>query len=653
MLKLGELNTILKADLDPFRRDLAKGKRYLKEHGDQMKATAATAGVAIAAALGGGLVNALNVDAAKTRLAAQLGGDAKYAEDMGRIAGSIYARGFGESAQQIGDAVRAVLSSGLVSEDDSDEVIEELTVKAQSLAQVFDQDVTATARAAGQMIRNGLAKNGQEAFDLLTRGFQQSGDHAGDLLDTVSEYSTKFRDLGLDGAEALGLLQQGLKAGARDADTVADALKEFSIRAIDGSEAAADGYRALGLDAEKMTAQIAKGGEGAKAGLDVVLERLKAMKDPVAQDAAAVALFGTKAEDLGDALFALDVETAADRLGTVTGAAEKLGDTLEESSSQKLESFKRQAMAALADTMAQAIPYLEKVVGFLSEHSEVVGPLAVGLGALAVVIGVVAAALKVWAVVQAILNLALWTSPITWIVLGVLLLVAAIVLIATKTTWFQDLWSALWNGGKALVEWAINWIVGGWSWLIGLLVDGAKAWWALFSGTWRKVGRYGREIFQWVIDKAIAFNRFMTSLPGKMASKLRSMFDPLKSGFKNAINWIIGRWNRLSFTIGGGSIAGIGIPSVTLNTPNIPMLAEGGRILRDGLAVVGEAGPELVHLGQGAAVQPLTGGGSFSSGQHAERRLTGEFKVRGRDLVLVLREMAQTTSGGIVKLVDG
>ncbi|WP_225855252.1 hypothetical protein [Micromonospora noduli] len=47
------------------------------------------------------------------------------------------------------------------------------------------------------------------------------------------------------------------------------------------------------------------------------------MKDPVEQRAAAVALFGTKAEDLGDALYALDPSTAMAGLGDLAGATQR------------------------------------------------------------------------------------------------------------------------------------------------------------------------------------------------------------------------------------------------------------------------------------------------------------------------------------------
>ncbi|MGW4501475.1 hypothetical protein ACWENR_23020 [Micromonospora sp. NPDC004336] len=59
--------------------------------------------------------------------------------------------------------------------------------------------------------------------------------------------------------------------------------------------------------------------------------------------------------------------------------------------------------------------------------------------------------------------------------------------------------------------------------------------------------------------------------------------------------------------LGGGSVLGMGIPSVTLNIPNIPYLAKGGHILNAGTAIVGERGPELLELPVGATVRPLSG----------------------------------------------
>jgi phage-related protein len=50
-----------------------------------------------------------------------------------------------------------------------------------------------------------------------------------------------------------------------------------------------------------------------------------------------------------------------------------------------------------------------------------------------------------------------------------------------------------------------------------------------------------------------------------------------------------------------------------INIPSIPLLAEGGRILQAGTAIVGEAGPEMINLPQGAQVTPLTDGNRSSA----------------------------------------
>ncbi|MFF0469327.1 hypothetical protein ACFYPX_18085 [Micromonospora zamorensis] len=222
----------------------------------------------------------------------------------------------------------------------------------------------------------------------------------------------------------------------------------------------------------------------------------------------------------------------------------------------------------------------------------------------------VSAATKIWAATQAVLNLALWTSPITWIVVGIVALIAVIVLIATKTTWFQTAWNATWGA----VKWAF-------SAALQAIVGGFNSWWATMSGAWRAVGNFfasiGRTVAGYfgtmstkIINAGTSMLRWWQALPGKIKGALSGVFSPLWNGFKTALNRIIGGWNRLSFTIGGGSFMGMSVPSASFGTPDLPYLAKGGTIDRAGMAIVGERGPELVSLARGAQVTPLTGRGN-------------------------------------------
>jgi phage-related minor tail protein len=332
------------------------------------KAGIAAVGVAVAAVVSKAFSDALDVGAANDKLAAQLGASGDFAADLGKISGELYANAYGDSVGQVNEALKGVLQNGLLPEDATNEQIEGITAKVLDLSTAFDQDLGGAAAAVSQLIRTGLAPDADAALDIITRGFQQGADKSGDLLDTFTEYGTQFRKLGIDGAAATGLLVQGLQAGARDADIVADAIKEFSIRAVDGSELTAQGFQDVGLNAKKMFAAIAKGGPAANDALDETLDRLRDIEDPVKRSQVAVKLFGTQAEDLGDALFALDLDTAAQGLGNIEGAAAKMGDTLNDNASTKIEAFKRQALGGLTTFIGNTvIPGIESLVAAFQE----------------------------------------------------------------------------------------------------------------------------------------------------------------------------------------------------------------------------------------------------------------------------------------------
>jgi len=334
--------------------------------GTALKGALMLGGAAAGVALASAVLSGFESEKASDKLAAQLGGS-EWAQGMGEIAGDLYASGFGESVTETADALRQVLQAGLLPEDATNAQIESMSEKALMFADVLDQDLTMATQAVSNMIRTGIAEDGTAAFDVLTRGVQQGADRAGDLMEVFQEYSTLFRDIGLSAEEATGLLSQGLKAGARDADTVADALKEFAIRGQDASETSAAGFEAIGLSAAEMTRKVAEGGPAARDALGEVLDGLQNMEDPVARNAAAVALFGTKAEDLGDALFALDLDTAAEQLGVVGGATEGLGSAYDNAAS-KIETFKRQGLQILTEFIGnEVIPRLGELWSWLSE----------------------------------------------------------------------------------------------------------------------------------------------------------------------------------------------------------------------------------------------------------------------------------------------
>ena len=488
--------------------------------GGKFVAGAAAVGLAIGGVLASAFGTALEQQGMQGKLAAQLGGSPEYAKEMGKIAGNLYSTGFGASLEEVNNALRSVVQSGALMEDATDEQISAMTAKALNLSNAFGVDVTEATRAVATVMRNGLAPDADAAMDVIFRGFQQGVDVGGDFLDTLNEYSGQFSKFGLDAQTATGLLSQGLKAGARDSDFVADAIKEFSIRAIDGSKLTAQGFQQVGLDAGDMATKIGAGGESAKGALDLTLDRLRAMPDPVMRSQAAVALFGTKAEDLGQALFALDPSEAAAGLGDVAGAADAAGAAMT-TPQQRIEGLQRTMQQGLVDFIGGTVlPIFETVSGWgaklFGDAWEPVrgflGFLAGTGGTIAVILGGIAVGIWAWSAAQTALNLAFLANPITWVIVGVVALVAAVIYAWNNFEWFRDavmaVWDSLvtfagWIGGAFVAVWdavvaAVMWVGSVFSAVWGAIVTAAQWVGAVFAAVWGGIV----AAFQWVADVA-------------------------------------------------------------------------------------------------------------------------------------------------------
>lgn len=326
--------------------------------------TAIAAGMAVATAAIAGATAALKASVERSQVGAMIGAqgggtDPGRMAELGKLAGKVYSDNFGESLAAAGTAVRDVLRNHLLPEDATDELVKKTSEKLLTIGTVVEADSSEVARSVKTLLNTGLVKSADEAFDLIARGSQQGLNVAGDLLDTLTEYPTQFRKLGLSAETSLGLLQQGLRGGARDTDIVADALKEFSIRAVDGSKLTAQGFKAIGLDAKKMADDVAAGGPRAAAALQLTLDKLRAIKDPAKQAQAAVSLFGTQAEDLGKALYSLDPSKAVGALGDVQGAADAAAKALGGGLGNELETVQRKFGQMLADIGDQITPAVQ------------------------------------------------------------------------------------------------------------------------------------------------------------------------------------------------------------------------------------------------------------------------------------------------------
>lgn len=618
---------LIKIGIDP--KGVDKGGQEMQSRlgktFDGMKKTAMVAGAGLGLAAGAaimqGVVSGLESEVATDKLAASLGATGPEAEALGVQAGNLYKKGLGDSMETVSSALGAVKSSFA---DVGAEAIEPLTEKVLNLSKAFEIDTARAAQVASQAVTSGLAKDANQALDLLTVSMQKvPASVREDLVDAIDEYGPFMAGIGIKGEHAFGLLAKSAEKGMYGIDKTGDALKEFGIRATDMSAASKVGYDALGMSQEEMSRRLLKGGADGEKAFNQIITGLLGIKDPVKQSQAALALFGTPLEDLSVMeipKFLGGLDAAKNGLGETAGATDKLGATLNDNAATKLEAFKRQAQAALVEQLAKALPAIEAIVGWMKEHGTAVQVIAVALGVLAVALGI--ATVAQWA-----MNSAVLANPITWIIVGIVALIAAIVLVATKTKFFQTIWSSVWGFMKGVGAWFAgpfaNFFVRTWQKIVsslqrarGQLSSVINAVKGFFVSWYNKA----REMIDKIIAKGAQLANWFRALPGRIGGALRNVFSGLWQGFRSVANRIIGGWNRLSFTIGGGSIMGVSIPSVTLNTPNIPYLAEGGIVTDPTLAMIGEGRqdeavipldrlPELAGRGdQQVVVQVVPGG---------------------------------------------
>lgn len=643
-LNLGSVEAVITVDDEPMQAGLDSGEDRVSAWGERLQTAAAAAGVLIAGALTMALAEAMELDAAQTKMEIMLG-DKEFATELGEVAGELYARGFTDSMTAALDATQAVFSSHLLPDEADSAAIEDITVKAQALATVLGIDVAEASQYAGALMANGLARDATHAFDLILAGSKAvPAALREDLLEVADEYATYFDSLGISGERAFAMLAAGASRGAIILDKVGDSLKEFTLLATTVDDTG-DAYKALGLDAKQMANDLLSGGDRAQAAFIKIVTSLQGVKDKSEQARLAVAFFGTPLEDLDKAKIPafLEAMAATDAsLGDVTGSVDAAAKALEGTASQQLTAFKNKFKDALVDQVAKAVPALTAVGKWLNDNYRIVLPLVGALTGLAAIYGVVTAATTVWTAAQTALNFAMAMNPIGLIVIAIVGLVGGFLLLWNYCDGFRNAITAMWDGLLAGLNFYWETTKQVWS----AVADFFVGWWELFSGAWRRVWEMAKSYVLWVVEAWGSVISFVTGLPGKIRSAAAGMWDGIKDAFRGAINWIIGAWNGLSFTLPSVDIPGLGrIGGGTLSTPNLPYLAVGGDVVRSGLAVI-HAGERILPAAQAQRLPTGTGSGAGVA------RVEGELLVRGDGILSGLREYV-ALNGGTVQTVLG
>lgn len=214
--------------------------------------------------------------------------------------------------------------------------------------------------------------------------------------------------------------------------------------------------------------------------------------------------------------------------------------------------------------------FVNGFAGFIA-NSKTFIPVIAGLGGALLV----ALAPAIWGAVTATwaFTTALLANPMTWIVIGIGLLIAAIVALVmnwdTVVAFLSDVWSGFvswfmgimdgflgwWNGLWTAV-W--EWIVGIWNGIVAWVVnaisllllgmqivgDGIAAWW---NGMWSAIGDFLLGIWSGIVGFVTGYINMVQSIIVAVVTTISGIWNTVWGGISS---FFVGIWNKIVATVG-------------------------------------------------------------------------------------------------------
>ena len=373
-----------------------------------------------------------------------------------------------------------------------------------------------------------------------------------------------------------------------DVDTIADAMSKMRRSMTSDSAKSAEAFARIGVSVRDSSGQL----RDSSTVFYEVLQGLSRVGNETERDALAMDIFGRSADQLAGI-----VDDGGAALKALGQEAEDMGLILDEQTlgslnafNDQLDQLKAQATAEIVSAGASALealsPVLETIIGAVSRILQFIGDLDPKL---------ITAIATIAAIVAAISPVASIIGTISGAIAKFLTYLPAIKTAFAAVTAFA----------------AANPLV-----LIGVAVAALVA--AIITH-WDKIKPILAEVWEKIKDVATKVADVIKGAIEKVQAAFQAVKDffvgiweTIKEAAKEKINAIIGFVNKgieaiNKFTSkinesGVGRFFGVNIGQIS----TIPALAGGG-VLQSGSALVGERGPELLTMRNGAAaVQPLS-----------------------------------------------
>ncbi|PPH51196.1 phage tail tape measure protein [Rathayibacter sp. AY1E1] len=521
------------------------------------------------------------------------GGMVKALAGAGIVAGVV---GAFKGLYEIGSTFDEITDTIRVGTGAQGEALEGLSEVAKNIGTSIPTDF----EAAGQTVADLNTRLGLSGDTLETVGKQylEAGRILGEAVD-VQATSAAFTAFGIEGQAVEGAMDSlfqvsqatgvGMNELASGVQTVAPALQNLGF-GFDESVSLMGTLDKAGLNSTAILGSMSKGminlakdGEEPQAAFQRVTGEIQSFVD--AGDTAsalnlASEVFGTKGASqfvgaLQDGVLNMDdLMSATGATGdTILGVGEETMDFAERwqiTLNKAMEAFEPIATAvftALGDGLTAAMPLLNDLGTWVGENTESVGVIA-GVIGVALVAAFVAWTASIWAS-----TIALLANPITWIVIGIVALIAAIVLLVlnwdTVVATITDIWGGFigWitDGLNAFGAWWTemwgglgNWIVEIWTgfttwvsevftnFLTGLQIIGAiiSAWW---NGLWTGIGDFIGGVWNWIVGAVTGYINLVLAVFTTVGALIGAVWSGLWNGI---ISFFTGAWDTIAGILG-------------------------------------------------------------------------------------------------------
>ena len=488
----------------------------------------------------------------------------------------------GADFEALEDQAKEMGSTTQFSASESAQAMEFLGMAGWDTTQIMDglPDVLNLAAAGGLE----LADAADTASNIMS-GFGLEAEEAGRVSDVLAEASasanTSVEQLG-GGFTYVGPLASSAGMSLEETAATLGVLADAGIQGEQGGTALRGALSSL-LD---PTAQV----QGVMDGLGVSLQDtdgamrpfpdiMRDLEDAGADTADMMNIFGQEA---GPAMLALmdrgadDVAAFTEELHGAEGAAGEMADIRMEGLQgqlKELQSATEGLLLAIADSglldtitslattatewaqeLAETNPALMRWAVIIGAVLAALGPLLIVIGMTITAVGKIGAVLKILipifravALAKGLFSAALWASPITWIILGIIALIAVIVLIIVY-------WDEIAAGTAAAWDWIVEKLGEAWEWIKATATsiwEGIKA---FFEGLWEDIKSAVSSAWDSVtstissawdsavafvqggIDRVMGFIAGLSAIPGMVGGFFSNMVSTAVTWISNLIS---------------------------------------------------------------------------------------------------------------------